>query len=286
MEVTQPQVTQSEVNVICDALLKQNEEITTRKVKALLGFGQFSVIADMVLQYKLKKFKKSTSVGIVNMPVQALEPSLNECIRNIIKTHFEGEIQDKALLSCTFALSALLDQNLHSKLSMIQKEKQAIMIESERLERENLRLHARCQHLLTVCQRLKQHLLMLQVSKKEITQLVSSETLKPIVVSTHLHQIECLKAQDYKWLAVYDAARDMIILKMICSLNYSLISVLKLGRKGLLNAVCQSKPGDFWEISNFKPVTFKFLKQNGFEFSDELHQRYIRLVQKYKEREN
>jgi hypothetical protein len=288
--MTQQKPTQKQVNEICRMLTQEGEAITTKKVKQILGYGRYHQIYQMVETFNAtsanKKQDHATSPIKLNDSYAGHNQSpkdngfwLNETIRSILKAHSVQEPNNLTLV-LNEAIHKQIQSQIESELSGYKAHNKRLIQENDHLKTQLHQQNQSYQKLYQTYSQLKEKLMISKnVTKEDIQNLHKNqgnarENDKPAQTS-HQKQLQQLKGHRR---AALNEAKNVLVLQ-ITDFNPQIIRVLKAGKQGLLKArATYSYETYLWEVSDYTAQTIKFLFQNGFDLSDEIHDRLKMLV--------
>jgi hypothetical protein len=278
--MTHELVSQTEINQVCQTLQKGGEEITIDRVKKILGKGLHSELSVLINLFKTNKqaaikvakaeAKNSTEKECsINQVAEDSATNLSQRINNLIKDNPNAE---KITLQLRDIVQKHIDQEVSNKVALAKKDKLKAEQKHDRIETQFLHLRSLYYKLYELNERLEDHIKLSKNISNEAIKKLHSEQANPIkkamVKSTHIEQLEQLSGPRK---AAYNQESKIIALK-VTDFHAPLHKVIQLGKKGVLQAkAIHNYQTKLWELTSYTPTTIKFLVQNGFDISEELH---------------
>ena len=273
-------ISQKEINQICQTLQQSSEEITIDKVKKILGKGlhsELSVLinlfkADKQAAIKIAKLEAKNLVEKEHTNDQETEDdaiNLSQKINSLIKDNPDAE---KITLQLRGIVQKHIDQEVSNKIALAKKDKLKAEQKYDHIETQFLHLRSLYYKLYELNERLEDHIkLSKDISNEALKKLHSeqeSPIKKPMIKSTHIEQLEQLSGLRK---AAFNQESKIIVLR-VTDFHAPLHKVIQLGKKGVLQAkAIHNYQTKLWELTSYTSTTIKFLVQNGFDISEELH---------------
>ena len=284
-----PELTQRHINDTCDEILRQGETITIARVRKVIGYGNYSTIAPMVLRYKEDPAAARQLAEKASTAAPAATPEENgDTARTSLTLQLENTLarfhcDDRE--ACALALREAIDTYIHARLEQTDRKARTLR-QQYQLTCENLGSHI--DYLSQQNEQLREHIGELRhqlqqqqtdTRRQAARQAASAEASADRAASREPSIASQLKALQGRRCAALSQADGCIYLK-VDDFSPTLLKELKKGKTGrhVARTRYNYKKG-LWELYDFSMVTVQFLFSNGFDISEHLVQYVAKLKQ-------